>query len=551
MSLVDTGGVGGGASAGDESAGAGVTASPGPLYHTHWTLPEFQALAAALSYERPVNLLVYDTGIGKSHIAMVTAAMLLEDNLVDLAIFVAEKNKMDRSEWPQDLKTYTNFDWLKYHGIPPARRAKVRESLPQALLSTYEIIKADSVEVVGGSKKRKKFAPSALIETLSQCRGVLLVYDEITKLGNRGSDLYKGHEILLKELRKRGIPLRILGLTATPIERSPENLYNVGRLLIPDQMPTVEKFEERYVAAKDFFGNPFRFKNLTRDDMVDPDVTPFRELFAPIIHRKQKTDPDVIDQFPQVIEEPPLWVTLGERHQAFYDTVVETFEDAPEPTKRSLTSVLRQIAGHPMALTLSEGKVAKTIVDTVGEAGLEALGCAKVERLIERLTPIIKGQGAQVVLFSFFTSVIHFVQRDLEAAGFTVAPFHRAISDKQAADNKAAWKAGEFEILFSSDAGARGINLPEAQYAFEYEMAITRANQVQRLNRAHRIDSKHPSVTFQSLVVADTIEEGLAEVVLRRDEWAEQLLDPEDPGENAITHEMRKRLLRISRKRVA
>ena len=544
MSLVDT----------TKTDGEDSTPSR-PLYHSDWVLPDFQATAAAYGYERRVNLFVYDTGIGKSHIAMVTAAMLLEDHKVDLVVIVGEKNKMDRSEWPKDLDTFTDFKWVKYHQVPPKKRAEIRKSLPQVLLSTYETIKLDAVEKIRARNAKgslvEKTVPADLTKALiEQCKSVLFVYDEITKLGNRKTDTYKAHEVMLTSLTKAGVEVRIMGLTATPVERGPENLFNVGRILIPDRMPTVAHFEERYVALKDFFGNFVRFRNLAADK-CEPGITPLRDLFSGIVLRKQKTDADVIAQFPQVIEEPPMYVKLGDKHRDFYATVVGTFEDADEYEQRSLSTVLRQIAGHPMSLTLSQGKVARTITDTVGEAGLEALGSMKTTRLIEYLTPIIKGQGAQVVLFSFFTSVIHFVQRDLEKAGFTVAPFHGGLSTKEAGDNKAAWKAGEFEILFSSDAGARGINLPEGQYGIEYEMALTRANQVQRLNRIHRIDSKHPSVTFRSLVAEDTIEEGFAQVVLRRDEWAETLLDPEDPGEQHITSAMRKKLFQFGKRRAA
>jgi superfamily II DNA/RNA helicase len=170
---------------------------------------------------------------------------------------------------------------------------------------------------------------------------------------------------------------------------------------------------------------------------------------------------------------------------------------------------------------------------------------------VQRLLPIVRGQGAQVVVFSFFTSVIPFVQQALEEARLTVAPYHGGMADKVREENKARWKQGHFEILLSSDAGARGINLPEAMYVFEYEMALTRANQIQRLNRIHRIDSKHPSVTFQSLVAYDTVEEGIAQGVMRRNDWMDKLLEDEDAGENFITAKQRKQLLKIGRSRAA
>lgn len=531
-----------------------MTTTTAPLYHSHWTLPDFQALAAAYGYERAVNLYVYDTGIGKSHIAMVTAAMLFEDHKIDLVVLCAERNKLDPDEWPKDLANHTRLSWVKYHGVPPVKREKLRDERPQVLLSTYETIKLDAAQKVKEPNQRgrmiERLRPFVLTEWIAQFKSVLFVYDEITKLGNRKSDLHKAHEVMVNELRQRGVEVRISGLTATPVEKSPENLYNVGRILIPHAMPTVANLERDYVAAKDIFGNYSKWKNLTPEE-CEPGVTPFRDLFKSILLRKRKTDPDVIDQFPQTVEEPPLYVKPNDRHGDFYNTVRETFTTGDEFEDRALITVLRQIAGHPMSLTLSQGKVATSIVEAVGEDGLRSIGASKVPRLIEYLQPIVKGQGAQVVLFSFFTSVIHFVQKDLEEAGYTVAPFHGGMSVKDRAESKAAWKNGDYEILFSSDAGAKGINLPEGQYGLEYEYALTRANQVQRLNRIHRIDSKHPSVTFRSMILMHTVEEGLANSNLRRNEWGDKVLDDEDAGENFITAKERRRLLAIGRKAVA
>lgn len=508
------------------------------LYESPIGLYDFQADGVAYCYMRPENIAVWDTGIGKSHLAMATAALFFEDDLIDHMIIVAEKNKLDPDEWPKDLATYTNLTVGKYHG---PRRAKVLEELPQVILTTYETARNDAGQRVKVPKRKTpKLIPNFLIEALRGKR-IFIVYDEMTKLGNRKSESHQVHELLVKELRKAA-ETRVLALTATPIERSPENFYNIGRILTPENMGTVASFERQYVKYRDIYDRP-TFKNLNAEE-AEEGAVPFTDRIAPILLRKRKTDPDVIEQFPQKVEEFS-YVDLDSRQRDFYNTVSETFSS--HPNQQLVWQLKRQIAGHPMALLHGEGQFARQIVDRLGEETLRAIPSAKSQRLIEYLTPIVKGQGAQVVVFTFFgPSIIPHLKAELEAVKpepFRVATYYGEMSDKAKATSKMDFRAGEFEVLLSSDSGARGINLPEAMYAVEYEMALTHAMRTQRLNRIHRIDSTHPSVTFQSFIVRDTVEEDIAKMTLSRNEWSDKILDGGDPGPGFVSASMRKELM--------
>src|SRR5690606_8923227 len=176
-------------------------------------------------------------------------------------------NKVKEDEWPKDLSTFTRLEWMRYRGTP-AQRAKMRGHLASVILSTYETLRNDLVKMVSvEGRKSKKMVSGELLEALSGKR-VLVVYDEMTKLSNRKSGVHKTHEFMVKELRKHG-ECRVLGLTATPIERSPESFYNLGRILAPDVVGTVNQFEHNYVASFDFDGRPKKWKNLGADDHYD------------------------------------------------------------------------------------------------------------------------------------------------------------------------------------------------------------------------------------------------------------------------------------------
>lgn len=522
------------------------------LYHSPRGLFPHQLEQIPYAAARPVNYVRWDTGIGKTHIGMATGALLYEDEEISRIVVIAERAKVDRSEWPKDFADFTDLTVGIYHG-DPKKRAKLRDNPPQVLISTYETIRTDAtktIDVVVKGQPKKKQVPGAFTEFLLDAdKPPLLVYDEITpKLGNRGSGTYKAHEIMLKALRKKWPDVRIMALTACKIQTSPENFFNVCRLISPAHAGTVEQFYEHHVAARDIFGEPSKFKNLGREDHYDLGVRTMSEKLAPIMLDKRKTDPDVAPFFPKQIEEF-THVSLGDQHRAFYKEVKDFFADADPWTQRAVYVALRQIAGHPMSLLRSQGKVAQALVDAVGPAGLKAMGCAKADRFIEYLKPLVNGQGAQVVAFTFFgQSILPILAERLQDEKLSFVVNHGQMSDEARAQAKNRFKAGEVGIFLSSDAGSRGLNFGNASYVCNYEAPITHANYIQRINRVHRIDSSHVSVTCQTLIVLDSIEEGVIELGYKRNAWEDRLLPDEDDGGEFLTAEDRKRLINFSKK---
>jgi SNF2 family DNA or RNA helicase len=388
--------------------------------------------------------------------------------------------------------------------------------------------------------------PGALLQAIEDKR-VLIVYDEITvKLKSRSSALYKAHEFMIKHLRKRGEP-RILNLTATPMDKGPVDTFNAMRILAPWTVPTVDEFDKQYVLAYDLYENPKNYKNLTPDSMISEDVVPFVERFAPIRLRRRKTDPELVDYFPKRVEEY-IHVVLDDKQSEFYDTVVETYESPDGDVVPGLFTVLRQIAGDPRSLLISEGKLAQEIVGIVGGAGIRAIGSTKGERLQAHLQPLVKGQGAKVVVFSFFTSVLHWIKSDLEALGYKIAYHHGGQTATQNDAAKRYFRDGDAEIFLTSDAGSRGLNLPGALYTIEYEGALTHSLHLQRMDRNHRIDSTFPSVTNFTMVAVDTVEEGIISLGHKRNAWQDLLLGDDEADESFMSAKQRRVLTRISRK---
>lgn len=117
------------------------------------------------------------------------------------------------------------------------------------------------------------------------------------------------------------------------------------------------------------------------------------------------------------------------------------------------------------------------------------------------------------------------------------------MTQSESADIRAKFRQSERPgVYLTSDAGARGINLPEATNIFEFESSLTYANHVQRIDRIHRINSTSPTVVCSTMVTNKSVEEGIVRKMLARNEQMDILLGDEDAGESFMTAQERKSL---------
>jgi SNF2 family DNA or RNA helicase len=518
-----------------------------PVYRSD-RVYEFQVDGIAYGYLLERAAFIWDTGMGKSHAAMGIGGLSFEFEDVDLVLLVAEKNKIH--EWAEDFAKYTTLTPYVYHG--PTRAKKLDAAGADVVITTYETARNDcAVTVTGPSGRGKTLAEGPFLEWLAG-RRVMVVYDECTKLGNRSSQLYKNHAYLLKQLRKKNPGLRVYGLTATPVERDIETAFNQFRLIAPKLMPTVGEFEKNAIKAWREIKKGNRV--VARAPIWNRSYIPvFAELCAPMIIRKRKTDADVIAEFPQQVEEVRN-VDMRPEEKKLYQLVEGLawddegdLQDVP-----GLWMILRQIAGHPASLLWGRSELAQELVAGLGAQYLGQVPSAKAEALLEYLKPLVLGQGAKAMVFTYFgQSVLHALRQDLEQAGLPFFLNHGGLSAvEQHKTIQAFRESDEPAVLLTSDAGARGINVPEATYVVEYESGLTHSKRIQRMNRIHRIDSEAACVHCMTFVLTGTVERQIVDNMLARNAVQDALLGDDVADEEAfLTAADRRLMFSISRKR--
>lgn len=505
---------------------------------------DFQAEHIAEAYVRTETqqgiVAVWDTGLGKTWLAMALAAYLFEDDKIDLAIVVSEKNKL--TDWRDEFERATTLKVHRYHGTGRQKRL-MKDGSPHVLCTTYETGRNELMSRSArepGKRGKGSMGDGPLVEALGlRGKRVLWIFDEVTKLKNRSSELHNAYQYILTQLRKGPSQQRVLGLTATPSERDFSDAYNIGRIVCPDRMPTVADFERIFTRGTDDFGH-YVFRNERKAQFAD--------LFQGIILRKRKSDADVIEQFPKQVEKS-IRVQMSSEQSKFYSSVREILGDPDEEVlmrtdELRMFPILRMTAGHPASHIHKTNEISVAISETVGEKGLTALGSAKADRLIELLKPLIKGQGAQVVVFTEFGgSVLVELARELRSSGFSVSEYHGGNSLHHNDDAKDQFIRGNTEILLCSDAAARGLNLKNAEYVVNYELPVTFAKYQQRINRVHRIDSDKPICTAYTLLLEGTVEDTIMQIVMQRNTDHDVLLGDEEDGSHFVSATQRRKML--------
>lgn len=504
------------------------------LYHSPRGLYPFQAEHIADAMGRKRTLMVWDTGLGKSHAAMATSAFLVEDDEIDHLVMVVERNKM--TEWRDDFKKFTDLDVCLYEGTPK-KRLKILDDIPHVMIMTYETGRQDMIVKSSG----KNFNDGPLTQALLGKR-VMIAYDEMSKLGNRKSLLHRANSHFIDRIEQTG-SARVLGLTATPMERNPENFYNLGRLLTPETVGTVRDFVRDHVLDYDLFGNPSKFKNLPV----------LAEKMGPVMLRKRKTDPDVVSQFPKMVERFS-YVSMHNDQDEFYRSVEEHIRIQEDPILDQVGfTLLRMIAGHPASILDSEGELAQEFVRSFGRSKIESMSSSKTESLVNYLQEVALGQGAQVVVFSYFVSVIRLLEKAMADANISHSTNHGQLSASDRDRAKSDFRSGKTSVFLTSSAGERGINLPEATYVVNFDLPTKHTAYVQRLNRISRIGSVHSdTVVAQSFIVSNSIEEGIAKLWLGRNYQSDVLMDGDQDDshdENFVSHTDRMALLRKAKQR--
>ncbi|MEB3328962.1 MAG: SNF2-related protein [Candidatus Sericytochromatia bacterium] len=328
----------------------------------------------------------------------------------------------------------------------------------------------------------------------------LVVVDEAHRLKNAATLGYK----FVKQLRTRFILL----LTATPIQNSLYELYNLTDLVQEGLLGTFEHFREAFVADK--HGRVLR------------DASRLAELLRRVMVRHRRADVGITFADRRVetvlLDGTPDEMAL---HQAVLDFVRGDGADGAERGFKTLTYIRlsRMLASSPAALAQAVRTMAVEAAEASDGVRLLRIGqlaqAMRTNSKTQALLRVLAETADKAIVFTSFYETQRFLQQQLTGAGHDVILFSGLMSQREKDAAVQAFREPGRQVLLCTDAGSEGVNLQFCHVLVNYDLPWNPMRVEQRIGRVHRIGQQR-DVVVVNMAIRDTIEEYILELLSQK-----------------------------------
>jgi SNF2 family DNA or RNA helicase len=332
-----------------------------------------------------------------------------------------------------------------------------------------------------------------------------------------------------KAILKIDAPHR-LALTGTPVENRLLDLWSIFNFLNPGYLGKESQFLRE-------FETPIQRANDSNRAAI------LKKLVEPLILRRVKTDPAIIRDLPDKVEQK-LFTNLTKEQAALYEAVVKEVGEqlsSAEGIQRkglilSTLMRLKQICNHP-AQFLQDGS--PFVTDR----------SHKLRRLSEMVEEAIE-EGESILIFSQFKEICDEVEKYLrQTLYYNTYYIHggtpRAKREKMIQEFQDPETAPSIFIL-SLKAGGVGITLTKANHVFHYDRWWNPAVEDQASDRAFRI-GQTKNVFVHKFVSIGTLEERIDKMIEDKKRLAGSIVGSDESWLTELDNEAFKKLISLNR----
>jgi SNF2 family DNA or RNA helicase len=315
----------------------------------------------------------------------------------------------------------------------------------------------------------------------------LVVIDEAHHLKNRNTLNWK----LVNDLQKRFI----LMLTATPVQNSLVELFNLLTLLKPGLLQTEAAFKKQYVNSKNgrVPKNPEQLRSLMREVMV-------RNTRALVDVKLPKRFATTITVNPDKSEQK-LYQDLSTYLRSHTDTL----------DRLSRTNLLMRAGSSPGALADSLKQLSKRLPDEELKSLAKRASQIKQVEKAKVLVEMLSKSRQKTLVFSAHKATSAYLATTLKAANIPFAEFQGGMSLKEK-DAAIASFRDEVGVLLASETGGEGRNIQFANAIVNYDLPWNPMKIEQRIGRIHRIGQTQDVFIF-NFCLKDSIEEYILQIL--------------------------------------
>ncbi len=296
-----------------------------------------------------------------------------------------------------------------------------------------------------------------------------------------------------------------LALTGTPVENSLTDLWSIFSFIQPGYLGSAEAFRRRLATR------------IERDHDERAQDT-LRRLIGPLVLRRAKGDPGVVEELPpkiEMIEHCSLTREQAGLYGAVAQDLLDRIESASGMARKAAVLLallrLKQVCNHPAHFTGDNRPLG-------GRSG-------KLDRLEEMLDEVLTS-GAKSLVFTQFASFgrrlsAHLAERWPQAL---VLHLDGATPGVQRAEIVRRFQECPEPAVFvlSLKAGGAGLNLTAAQHVFHFDRWWNPAVERQATDRAYRIGQTQTVYVHKFLCVG-TLEERIDALIRSKEALADGL----------------------------
>lgn len=484
-----------------------------------------------MGVQREKALIALDKGLGKTVVTNAVIESLIEEGYLSSGLVVVPASL--KYQWGRKIRQFSDDSVsVCVIGDTKAERA---EQYKRAVEGVYDYTIVSYNNVVDEW------------DIISELPRDFVVADEATYIKGFRSKRSR-------KVKALTAPVRI-GLTGSPIENRPEEVYSIMQWVDSSVLGSYEFFDKTFI-KRDKFGSVKYYRNLP---------TLHGRLKEAMV-RKTWFDADVRDEMPHIAERT-LRVPFDRTTARLYNKVrgellndLENMRGSPfdvfayyagemsaeDNTQRGRimqkVTALRMLCDHPALLRISADKFAEWSEEMrtkaqqgsryahgLFEDGLvpESMETPKMEATLDLIVDIVsESPSNKIVLFSTFKPTVFILQSALRDEGIDAVVYHGDMTPKQ--KDKAVVDFGQtdsIKVFLSTDAGGYGLDIPEANYLINYDLPWSAGALGQRNGRIMRLSSQFDTVHFINVIMENSIEDRQLSMLLQKQAIASAVLD--------------------------
>lgn len=321
-----------------------------------------------------------------------------------------------------------------------------------------------------------------------------------------------------------------LALTGTPVENRLLDLWSIFNFLNPGYLGKEAQFRKS-------FEIPIQKDN---DRMKSATL---KKLVEPLILRRVKTDPSIINDLPDKVEQK-VYCNLTKEQASLYEALVKDVAEKineVEGMKRkglilSTLMKLKQICNHP-AQFLQDG------------SEFSAARSQKLQRLADMAEEAIS-EGESLLVFSQFKEVCDGLERHFKHHyHYNTYYIHGGTNRTKREQMITEFQNPETEpsvFILSLKAGGVGITLTKANHVFHFDRWWNPAVEDQATDRAFRI-GQTKNVFVHKFVALGTLEEKIDQMIEDKKKLSSQVIGSDESWLTELDNEAFKQLIQLNK----